>query len=55
MKEQLQEASLMQESLLESQKKGLDMQNELLDHGKELGNIIQISSESVSNMVFDFK
>lgn len=55
MKEQLLEASEMQGVILNSQKEGLRIQNELLDHGKELGTVLQSSSETVSNMVLDFK
>lgn len=55
MKEQLLEASQMQGAMLESQKEGLEIQNKLLDNGKELENIIQSSSDSVANMVFSFK
>lgn len=54
MKEQLLEASQMQNIMLESQKEGIKIQNQLLDNGKELENIIQSSSESVANMVFSF-
>lgn len=55
MKQQLLEASQMQGAMLESQKEGLEIQNKLLDNGKELENIIQSSSDSVANMVFSFK
>lgn len=55
MKDQLLEASQVQGAMLESQKEGLKIQNQLLDNGKELENIIQSSSESVTNMVFSFK
>ena len=55
MKEQLLEASEMQGIVLERQKEGLKMQNELLDHGKELGNVLKTSAETVSTMVVDFK
>jgi len=55
MKDQLIEASEMQGVILNSQKEGLRIQNELLDHGKELGTVLQTSSETVSNMVSDFK
>ncbi|XP_078049150.1 uncharacterized protein LOC144476296 [Augochlora pura] len=55
MKDQLLEASEMQGAMLESQKDSLKMQNELLDHGKELGSVLKSSSESVNNMVKDFK
>ncbi|XP_012280222.1 uncharacterized protein LOC105699653 [Orussus abietinus] len=55
MKEQLIEASQIQNSMLESQKEGLRLQNELLDHGKELGSVIKDSSQTVSDMVVDFK
>lgn len=55
MKDQLLEASEMQGVILNSQKEGLRIQNELLDHGKELGSVLQTSSETVSNMVSDFK
>ena len=55
MKEQLLEASQMQVTMLESQKEGLKIQNELLDHGKELESVIQSSSKSVTNMVYNFQ
>ena len=55
MKESILEASQMQEEMLESQKEGLRIQNQLLDHGKELENVIQSSSKSVVDMVFDFQ
>ncbi|XP_015429008.1 PREDICTED: uncharacterized protein LOC107185765, partial [Dufourea novaeangliae] len=55
MKDQLLEASEMQGVMLESQKESLKIQSELLDHGKELGTILKSSSESVNNMVKDFK
>lgn len=55
MKEQLLEASQVQGAMLESQKEGLKIQNQLLDHGKELENVIQSSYESVTNMVYSFK
>jgi len=55
MKDQLLEASEMQGMILNSQKEGLRIQNELLDHGQELETILQTSSETVSNMVSDFK
>ncbi|XP_071570208.1 uncharacterized protein [Temnothorax nylanderi] len=55
MKDQLLEASQMQGVILNSQKEGLRIQNELLDHGKELETVLQTSSETVSNMVSDFK
>ncbi|XP_020299625.1 uncharacterized protein LOC109863648 isoform X2 [Pseudomyrmex gracilis] len=55
MKDQLLEASEMQGVILNSQKEGLRIQNELLDHGKELGTVLKTSSETVSNMVSDFK
>jgi len=55
MKDQLLEASEMQGVILNSQKEGLRIQNELLDHGKELGNVLKTSSDTVSNMVSDFK
>ncbi|XP_031784980.1 uncharacterized protein LOC100119657 [Nasonia vitripennis] len=55
MKEQLLEASHVQGAMLESQKEGLKIQNQLLDHGKELENVIQSSYESVTNMVHSFK
>ncbi|XP_031831552.1 uncharacterized protein LOC116426567 isoform X2 [Nomia melanderi] len=55
MKDQLLEASEVQEVMLESQKESLKMQNKLLDHGKELGVVLKSSSESVNNMVKDFK
>jgi hypothetical protein len=55
MKEQLMEASQMQGAMLESQKEGLKIQNQLIDNGKELENVIQSSSQSVINMVFSFK
>ncbi|XP_008560843.1 uncharacterized protein LOC103580740 [Microplitis demolitor] len=55
MTEQLVEASKMQGSMLESQKEGLKLQNELLVNGKELGTVIQTSADSVNTMVLDFK
>lgn len=55
MKDQLLEASEMQSVILNRQKEGLRIQNELLDHGKELGTVLKTSSEAVSNMVSDFK
>ncbi|RLU23704.1 hypothetical protein DMN91_003910 [Ooceraea biroi] len=55
MKDQLLEASEMQGVILNSQKEGLRIQNELLDHGKELGTVLKTSSETVNNMVSDFK
>lgn len=55
MKDQLLEASQMQGVILNSQREGLRIQNELLDHGKELGTVLKTSSETVSNMVTDFK
>lgn len=55
MRKQLLEASELQGEMLKGQKEGLLIQNELLEHGKQLGNIIQSSSESVTNMVFNFK
>ncbi|XP_043280596.1 uncharacterized protein [Venturia canescens] len=55
MREQLLEATEMQSIVLESQREGLRIQNELLDHGKELGNVIRTSAETVSGMVVDFK
>ncbi|XP_057324046.1 uncharacterized protein LOC130666794 [Microplitis mediator] len=55
MTEQLVEASKMQGSMLESQKEGLKIQNELLVNGKELGTVIQTSADSVNTMVLDFK
>lgn len=55
MKDQLLEASQMQGVILNSQKEGLRIQNELLDHGKELGSVLKTSSETVNNMVLDFK
>ncbi|XP_011161083.1 uncharacterized protein LOC105196709 isoform X2 [Solenopsis invicta] len=55
MKDQLLEASEMQGIILNSQKEGLRIQNELLDHGKELGTVLKTSSETVGNMVSDFK
>lgn len=55
MREQLLEATEMQSIVLESQREGLKLQNELLDHGKELGNVIRSSAETVSGMVVDFK
>lgn len=55
MKEQLLEASEMQEIILDNQKHSLQMQNKLLDHGKELGIVLKSSSESVNNLVKDFK
>lgn len=55
MKDQLLEASQMQGTILNSQKEGLRIQNELLDHGKELGTVLKSSSETVNNMVLDFK
>lgn len=55
MKDQLLEASQMQGVILNSQKEGLRIQNELLDNGKELGTVLKTSSETVNNMVLDFK
>lgn len=55
MKEQLLESSEMQGAMLESQRESLKMQNDLLDHGKELGTVLKSSSESVNTMVKDFK
>ncbi|XP_076276491.1 uncharacterized protein LOC143207197 isoform X2 [Lasioglossum baleicum] len=55
MKDQLLEASEVQGAMLESQKESLKMQNILLDNGKELGTVLKSSSESVNNMVKDFK
>ncbi|XP_017794427.1 PREDICTED: uncharacterized protein LOC108575998 [Habropoda laboriosa] len=55
MKEQLLEATEVQGAMLESQRQSLKMQNELLDNGKELGIVLKSSSESVNNMVKDFK
>ncbi|KYM97411.1 hypothetical protein ALC62_11703 [Cyphomyrmex costatus] len=55
MKDQLLEASEMQDTILNSQKEGLRIQNEILDHGKELGTVLKTSSDTVSNMVSDFK
>lgn len=55
MREQLLEASEIQETMLESQKQSLQMQNKLLTHGKELGSVLKSSSESVNNLVKDFK
>ncbi|KAK1131622.1 hypothetical protein K0M31_017913 [Melipona bicolor] len=55
MREQLLEASEIQETMLESQKQSLQMQDKLLTHGKELGSVLKSSSESVSNLVKDFK
>ncbi|XP_012537628.1 uncharacterized protein LOC105837408 [Monomorium pharaonis] len=55
MKDQLLEASEMQGVILSSQKEGLRIQNELLDHGKELGTVLKTSSETVNSMVSDFK
>jgi len=55
MKDQLLEASQMQGVILNSQKEGLRIQNKLLDHGKELGTVLKTSSETVNNMVLDFK
>ncbi|XP_058801858.1 uncharacterized protein LOC131670350 [Phymastichus coffea] len=55
MKEQLIKSSQMQNIMLESQKEGIKIQNQLLENGKELENIIETSSKSVANMVFSFK
>lgn len=55
MTEQLVEASKIQGSMLESQKEGLKIQNELLVNGKELGTVIKTSANSVNEMVLDFK
>lgn len=55
MKDQLLETSQMQGIILNSQKEGLRIQNELLDHGKELGTVLKTSSETVNSMVLDFK
>lgn len=55
MKDQLVEASEMQGVILNSQREGLRIQNKLLDHGKELGSVLKTSSETVNNMIVDFK
>ncbi|XP_012258157.2 uncharacterized protein LOC105687266 isoform X1 [Athalia rosae] len=55
MNQQLLEASEMQNVMLESQKQGLKLQNELLDHGQQLGSVIKSSAETVTTMVADFK
>ncbi|KAK2589046.1 hypothetical protein KPH14_001885 [Odynerus spinipes] len=55
MKEQLFEASELQNEMLRSQKEGLKIQNEILDHGKELGNVLKSSSKTVNDMVIEFK
>ncbi|KAI4502441.1 hypothetical protein M0802_002353 [Mischocyttarus mexicanus] len=55
MKEQLLEASELQGLMLKSQKEGLQIQNEILNHGKELGSVIKSSSETVNDMVMEFK
>lgn len=55
MKEQLLEASELQSIMLKSQKEGLKIQNEILSHGKELGSVIKSSSETVNDMVMEFK
>ncbi|XP_050582299.1 uncharacterized protein LOC126918441 [Bombus affinis] len=55
MREQLLEASEIQGNMLESQKQSLQMQNKLLSHGEELGSVLKSSSESVNNLVRDFK
>ncbi|KAL7301385.1 hypothetical protein TKK_0005831 [Trichogramma kaykai] len=55
MKKQLLEASQMQGEMLESQREGLKIQNQLLDNGKELESVIQNSSKSVMDMVYSFK
>ncbi|XP_046482796.1 uncharacterized protein [Neodiprion pinetum] len=55
MNQQLLEASAMQSAMLESQREGLMLQNELLHHGQQLGTVIKSSAETVTNMVSDFK
>lgn len=55
MKIQLLEASELQNELLISQKEGLKIQNEILDHGKELGHVLKSSSDTVNEMVTEFK
>lgn len=53
--EQLFVASKMQGSMLEGQMEGLRLQNELLNHGKELRNVIKSSADTVNSIVEDFK
>lgn len=55
MKEQISEAAKMQSVVLERQKEGLEMQNQLLDNGLKLEGVIQNSAETVNNIVSDFK
>lgn len=55
MNQQLLEASEMQNAMLESQKQGLKLQNELLHHGEQLGTVIKSSAETVNSMVSDFR
>lgn len=55
MKEQISEAAKMQNIVLERQKEGLEMQNQLLDNGLKLEGVIQNSAETVNNIVSDFK
>ena len=55
MKEQLLEASEMQNVVLQKQREGLEIQNHLLNHGLKLEDIIQNSAETVNNIVTDFK
>ena len=55
MKEQLLEASEMQSMVLQRQKEGLKIQNQLLNHGLKLEDVIQNSAETVNNIVSDFK
>ncbi|XP_066598267.1 uncharacterized protein [Prorops nasuta] len=55
MTNQLLEASKMQETVLESQKESLQIQNELLDDGKHLRSLLQSSAETVNSMVVDFQ
>ncbi|KAG7200012.1 hypothetical protein KM043_014433 [Ampulex compressa] len=55
MKEQLLEASEMQGAVLEGQREGLKIQNELLENGRELGSVLKSSSETVNSMILDFK
>lgn len=55
MKEQLLEASEMQNIVLQKQKEGLEIQNHLLNHGLKLEDVIQNSAETVNTIVSDFK
>lgn len=55
MNRQLMEASELQNAMLESQKQGLKMQDQLLHHGQQLETVITSSAETVNSMVADFK